>query len=108
MSNFRGSTKSFKLDGDLLEAMTNYDFNVSNSNPQDQKLNNEFGKEMNFKIKQTGRKSNGEKSMIKLLKSPAIMACGISNTIFLSSDPDKLCDGLTLLLRKNTMEKNRA
>ena len=90
MSTFRGSTKSFKLDGDLLETMTNYDFNVSNSNPQDQKLIYEFGKQIIFNIKQTGRKSNGEKSMIKLLKSPAIMACVISNIIFSSSDPDKL------------------
>ena len=36
---FRDSNKSFKLNGDLLERMTIYDFNVSHSNPQDQKLN---------------------------------------------------------------------
>ena len=35
---FRDSNKSFKLDVDLLETMTNYGFNVSHSNPQDQKL----------------------------------------------------------------------
>ena len=34
---FRDSNESFKLDGDLLETMSNYDFNVSHSNPQDQK-----------------------------------------------------------------------
>ena len=38
MITFRDSNKSFKLDGDLLETMTNYDFNVSHSNPKDQKL----------------------------------------------------------------------
>ena len=35
---FRDSNKSFKLDGDLLETMTNYDFNVDQSNQQDRKL----------------------------------------------------------------------
>ena len=54
---FRDSNKSFKLDGDLLERMTNYDFNVSHSNPKDQKLIYKFGKSMKFDIKQKGRKS---------------------------------------------------
>ena len=35
---FRDSNKSFKLEGDLLEAMTNYDFNIDHSNQQDRKL----------------------------------------------------------------------
>ena len=46
---------------------------------------------MKFDIKQRGRPSNRDKSRIKLLKSPAIMASGIL-TIFFSSDPDELCD----------------
>ena len=79
--------------------MTNYDFNVSHSDPKDQKLIYEFGKEMNFNIKQKRRKSDRDKSMIKLLKSPAIMASGVSNIIFLSSDLDELCDRLRLLLQ---------
>ena len=103
---FRDSNKSFKLDGDLLETMTNYDFNVSHSDPKDQKLIYEFGKEMIFNIKQKGRKSDRDKSMIKLLKSPAIMASGASNTIFLSSDPDELCDRLRLLLQEKHAGKN--
>ena len=97
---FRDSKKSFKLDGDLLETMTTYDFNVSHSDPKDQELIYEFGKQMNFNIKQKGRKSDRDKSMIKLLKSPAIMASGISNTIILSSNPDELCDRLKLLLQE--------
>ena len=52
---FRDGNKSFKLDGDLLETITICDFNVSQSNPKDQKLIYEFGKEMNFNIKQKGR-----------------------------------------------------
>ena len=64
---FRDSNKSFKLDGDLLETMTNFDFNVGLSSPN-QKVIYEFGKEMNFIIKQKGRKSDRERNLIKLLK----------------------------------------
>ena len=100
MSIFRDSNKSFKLDGDLLESITNYDFNVDHSNQKDRKMIFEFAKEMNFIIKQKGNKSDRDKSIIRLLKSPAIMASGISKTIFLSSDPDELCNRLKLLLQQ--------
>ena len=94
---FRDSKKPFKLDGDLLETMTNYyGFNVSHSNTKDQKLISEFVEEMNPNIKQKGWKSDIDKSVIKLLKSPTIMAPGIS-TIFLPSDPNELCNKLKLL-----------
>ena len=82
MLTFRDSNKSFKLDGDLLETKTNYDFNVSHSDSKDQKLIYEFGKEMNSNIRQKGRKSNRDKSMIKLLKSPAVLASGIQKQQF--------------------------
>ena len=97
---FRDSNKSFKLDGDLLESITNYGFNVDHSNQQDRKMIYEFAKEMNFNIKQKGNKSNRDKSTIRLLKSPAIMASGISKTLFLSSNPDELCNRLKLLLQQ--------
>ena len=54
--NFRDSKKSFKLEGDLLKAITVYDFNVDHSNQQDRKLIYEFAKEMNFNIKEKGKK----------------------------------------------------
>ena len=82
MLPFRDSNKSFKLDGDLLESITNYNFNVDHSNQQDRKMIYEFAKEMNFNIKQKGNKSNRDKSIIRLLKSPAIMASGISKILF--------------------------
>ena len=99
MLTFRDSNRFSKLDGDLLETMRNYDFNVSNSNPQDRKLFYEFVKEMNVDIKQQGRKSDRDKSMIKLLKSPSIMASGVT-TIFLPENSDELCIRLKLLLRE--------
>ena len=56
MLTFRDNNNSFKLDGDLLETMSYYGFNVGHSNPQDQKLINDFGKEIKYYIKQTGSK----------------------------------------------------
>ena len=93
-SNMLFFRDSNKLDGDLLETITNYDFNVSHSDLKDQKLIHEFGKEMNFYNRQRGRKKNRDQSMIKLLKSPAIMSSGTSKKTFLSSDPDEFCDTL--------------
>ena len=55
---------------------------------------------MNYDIKSTGRPSTRHNSMIGLLDQPAIMASGISKTIFLSSDPNELCDRLKLLLQE--------
>ena len=97
MLTFRDNNNSFKMDGDLLETMTNNDFNVSLSNQKVQKLNHEFRKEMYFNIKQKGRKSDRDKSLIKFLKSTAMIASGIS-TIFSPSDLDELCNGIKLLL----------
>ena len=102
---FRDSNKSFILDGDLLETMTTYYFNVNHAKPKNQKSIYEFGKEMKFDFNQNGRKRNRDKPMIKLLKSPAIMASGVSKTTFLSSDPNELCDKLKLLLQKSMPEK---
>ena len=99
MITFRDSNKSFKLDGDLLETITSYDFNVDHSNQQDRKLICEFSKEMKYNIKQKGNKSNRDKSLERLLESPAIMASGISRRIIPSSDPNELCDRLRLLIQ---------
>ena len=106
MINFRDSNKSSDLDGDLLEAITNYDFNVDHSSQQDRKILYEFGKEMKFNSKQKRRKSDRDKSFVRLLKSPAIMASGVSKAIFLSSDPDELCDRLNLLLEEKHAGSN--
>ena len=44
--------------------------------------------------------------MIKLLEQPAIMASGISKILFLSSDPDELCNRLKLLLQEKHAGNN--
>ena len=75
------SNKSYKLDKAFWKTMTNYDFNVDRSNPWDQKIIFEFAKELNFNIKQKGRKSPRDESVIRLLKSPAIMAGSLKTNL---------------------------
>ena len=103
---FRDSNKSFKLEGDLLKLITNYKFNADHSSPQDKKLIYEFAKEMNYDTKSTGRPSIRHNSIIKILGSPAVLASGFSKTIFLSSDPDELCERLKLLLQEKNAGNN--
>ena len=68
----------------------------------------EFAKEMNFEMRAPGNKSTRDKTPIKLLKSPGLMvsASGVSKTIILSSDPDKLCNRLKLLLQEKQAGNN--
>ena len=51
---------------------------------------------MTFDIKQVGQPSNKGRSEITLFNSPAIMGSGIS-TIFLTENPNEICDRLDLL-----------
>ena len=97
---FRDSGKVFELKWDLLKMITNKNYNVDLASLQDKKLMYDFAKEMNFDAKAQGNKSTRDRTLIKLLKSPGIMASGISKTIILASDPNELCDRLRLLLRK--------
>ena len=100
MLTFRDTKKVFKIEGDLYKVLTDYKFNVDHSNQQDRKIINEFGKEMNYKLKNKGRPSIRHSSMIRLLNKPPITASGFTKTIFLSSDPNELCDRLKLLLQE--------
>ena len=102
MLTFRDTNKQFELKGDLLEMITNSKYNVDLASLADKKLMFEFAKEMNFDQKAIGKKSTRDKRLIKLLKSPGLMvsASGVSKTLFLSSDPDELCDRLKLLLQE--------
>ena len=101
MLTFRDTGKEFELTGDLLKMITNKNFNVDLASLQDKKLMYDFAKEMNFDLKAVGNKCTRERTLIKLLKSPGLIvsASGVSKTIFLSSDPDELCDRLKLLLQ---------
>ena len=99
MITFRDTNKQFELSGDLLEMITNNKYNVDLASLADKKLMYDFAKEMHFDRNATGNKSTRDRKLIKLLDSPAIVASGVSKTIFLSSDPDELCNRLKLLLQ---------
>ena len=68
----------------------------------------DFAKEMHFDKKASSNKSTRDRTLIKLLKSPGLMisASGISNTIFLSSNPDELCKRLKLLIQEKRAGNN--
>ena len=106
MLTFRDTNKQFELKGDLLEMITNSKYNVDLASLSDKRLMYDFVKEMHFDMKAPGNKSTRDKSIIRLLKSPKIMASGISKTIFLPSDPDELCNRLKLLLQEKHAGNN--
>ena len=108
MLNFRDTNKQFELKGDLLEMITNSKYNVDLASLTDKKLMYGFAKEMHFDQKAVGKKSTRDRTLIKLLKSPGLMvsASGVSKTMFLSSDPNELCDRLKLLLQKKHAGNN--
>ena len=99
---FRDTGKEFELKGDLLKMITNKNYNVDLASLADKKLMYDFAKEMHFDVKKIGNKSTRDRTLIKLLKSPGLIvsASGVSKTIFLSSDPDELCERLKLLLQE--------
>ena len=74
MVTFRDSIISLNLEGGLLETLAIFDFIVDPSNPQDRKTVFEFGKEMKFNSRQKERKITRDKTLLSLLKPPAIMA----------------------------------
>ena len=94
MLTFRDTNKQFELKGDLLEMITNSKYNVDLASLADKKILYDFAKEMHFDQNAVGNKFIRDRKLIKLLKSPSLMvsASGVSITIFLSSDPDELCD----------------
>ena len=67
-----------------------------------------FAGEMIFDLKTQGNKSTLDRTLKKLLKSPRLMvsASGVSKTVFLSSDPDELCNRLKLLPQQKQARSN--
>ena len=108
MLTFRDTNKQFELKGDFLEMITNSKNNVDLASLTDKKLMYDFAKEMHFDQKVVGKKSSRDRTLTKLLKSPGLMvsASGVSKTIFLSSDPNELCDKLKLLLQEKHAGNN--
>ena len=104
--SFRDTNKQFELKGDLLKMITNDKYNVNHASLADKKLMYDFAKEMHFDKNRVGNKSTRDRTLINLLNSPRIMASGVSKTIFLSSNPNELCDRLKLLLQEKHAGNN--
>ena len=96
------------MEGDLLKMTTNENYKVDLANSSDKKLMYDFAKEMNFDEKGLGNKSNRDRTLIKLIKSPGLMvsASGVSTTIFLPCDPNEFCNRLNLLLQEKQAGSN--
>ena len=65
----------------------------------------EVAEEMYFDGRTLGNKSTWDNSLLKLLKSPPIIASGTS-TIFLPENFDEVCDRKKLLLQEELSGKN--
>ena len=96
---FPDTGKLFELKGDLLKMITNNKYDVDLASLSDRNLMYDFAKEMYFDVKATGNKSTRDRTLIKLLKSPALLPSGVS-TVFLPENPNELCDRLKFLLQK--------
>ena len=105
---YRDTGKEFELKGDLLKMITNKNYNVNHASLSDKKLMYEFAKEMHFDERRVGNKSTRDRTLIELLNSPGLMvsASGILKTIFLSSNPNELCDRLRLLIQEKQAGNN--
>ena len=88
--------------------ITNKNYIVNLASLQDKKLLYDFAKDMNFDTKALLNKSTRDRTLLKLLNSPGLMvsASGVSKTIFLSSDPNELCDRLKVLLQEKQAGNN--
>ena len=79
--------------------ITKKNYKVDLAKLSEKKVIYEFAREMHFHIKAKGKKTTRDRTFIKLTKSTAIMASGIS-TISLPFDAKELCERLKLLLQE--------
>ena len=77
---FRDTGKIFEIKGELLKKIPNKNYNVDLASLVDKKLLYEVVKKMHFDVEGTSSKSTRDRTLIKILKSPAIMASGVSTT----------------------------
>ena len=99
---FRVTGKIFEMKGDLLIIIIDKNYNVDLSSLSDKQIMFDFAKRKNFDVRGQGNKSNRDRTLKELLESPGLMvsASGVSRAIFLSSDPNELCDRINFLLQE--------
>ena len=87
--------------------ITNKNYNVDFASLADKKLMYDFAKEMYFDVKAPSNKSIRDRTLIKFFESPGLMVFdssvskkSVSKIIFLSENPNELCDRWKLLLQE--------
>ena len=105
MLTFHETDTKFKIQGELFKMITYKNFDVDFANLLDKKLKFDFAKEIYFDDRALGNKSMKEKSSMRLLKSPAIMASGVC-TKFSPENHYERYDRLKILLQGKQAEKN--
>ena len=108
MLTFRDTNEQFELKVELLKMITNKNYRVDLVSLSDKKLMCDFAKEMKIDVKAQGNISIRDRTLKKVLKTPGLMvsASGVSKTIFLSSDPNEICDRSKLLLQEKQAGNN--
>ena len=79
---FRDTDKKFDLKGDLLKMITNKNYNAYLAESPDKKPLFEFAKGKYFDAKALGNIFTRDKSPLRLLQSPAIMAASLKTIFF--------------------------
>ena len=102
--------KKFELEEDLLKMISKKNYNADLRNLSDKNLIIESEKEMYFDEKALGNKSIRDETLIRLQKSPAILAGSLmkksfTNTRWFSYAPIELYDGLEIRLEKEQAGK---
>ena len=87
---FHDTGRVFQLKGDLLEMITIKNYKVDLASLADKKLLYDFAREMNFDPKAVGKKSTRDRTLIKLLKSPAFMASAVTTIFLPENDLEKM------------------
>ena len=100
---FRDSGVVFTLQGDILSTITGYDFKKSHSPDAKQIIN--FLKEMHFNTRATG-KSNRHKNLIKNYYNTRAILASELKIIFLSGNPNELCERLKLLIQEKRADND--
>ena len=105
---FHDTVREFELKRDHLKLITDKNYNVDVAKMSDKKSMYDFAKEMNFDLKATGNKTTRNRTLVKLLKTPGLMASalGVSKILVLSSNLNELSDRRKLFLQEKHAGNN--
>ena len=82
--------------------ITEYDFNKKESPHAKQII--DFLDEMHFNIKTTSKSTRDKTLIDNYYNKRALVASGLQEVIFLSENPNELCDRLSLIIQEKKVE----